>query len=112
MDCKPIGKTEQLLFNSSEYDAVFTGMHMDAEPGGTAANLQNPIVTVAAKTGTAQINGNTRVNSWVEGFFPLDHPKFAFIVLMENGPLISTGASHAMQPVITLLANNPNLLTE
>lgn len=112
VDGKPLGKTEQLPFNNSQYDAIFTGMHMDALPGGTAANLQNPTIAVAAKTGTAQINGNTRVNSWVEGFFPLEHPKFAFVVLMENGPLISTGASHAMQPVITLFANTPSLLTE
>jgi penicillin-binding protein 2 len=112
VDGKPIGKTVQLPFNDSEYTPIFDGMHMDALPGGTAANLQNPTVTVAAKTGTAQIKGNTRVNSWVEGFFPLEHPQYAFVVLMEDGPLVSVGASHAMQPVIDLYAANPNLLTE
>ncbi|HTH92868.1 MAG TPA: penicillin-binding transpeptidase domain-containing protein [Candidatus Paceibacterota bacterium] len=112
VDGKPIGKIEQLPFNDSEYNAIFTGMHMDTETGGTAANLQNPAFGVGAKTGTAQIKGNTRVNSWVEGFFPLDHPQYAFIVLMEDGPLISTGASHAMQPVISLYGSDPSLLTE
>jgi penicillin-binding protein 2 len=112
IDGKPLGKTETLPFTDDEYDTIFEGMHMDTEVGGTAANLQEPNFQIAAKTGTAQINGNTRVNSWAEGFFPLDHPKYAFIVLMENGPLVSTGASHAIKPVLDMYNANPALLTE
>lgn len=112
VDGKPIGPTAHLPFTDDEYSSVFNGLHMDVEPGGTAAILMDPNIAVGSKTGTAQINGNTRVNSWVEGFFPLDHPKYAFVVLMENGPLISTGASHAIKPVITLYSANPALLTE
>ncbi len=112
VDGKPVGPTAHLPFTDDEYSTIFTGMRMDVETGGTAANLMDPNIAVAAKTGTAQINGNTRVNSWVEGFFPLDHPKYAFVVLMENGPLISTGASHAMKPVIDLYSANQSLLTE
>lgn len=111
-DGKPIGKVEKLPFSGDEYSAIFQGMRDDVLPGGTAANLEDPNVLVAAKTGTAQINGNTRVNSWAEGFFPYDHPKYAFIALMENGPLISTGATHAIKPVIDLYSANPGLLTE
>ena len=112
VDGKPLGPTQQLPFTDDEYSTIFTAMHMDTMTGGTAANLMDPNIAVAAKTGTAQINGNTRVNSWVEGFFPVDHPKYAFVVLMENGPLISTGASHAMKSVIDLYSANPSLLTE
>jgi penicillin-binding protein 2 len=112
VDDKPVGKTVSLPFTDDEYDTVFEGMHMDTEVGGTASNLQESNFQIAAKTGTAQINGNTRVNSWVEGFFPLDHPKYAFIVLMENGPLISTGASHAIKPVLDMYNASPALLTE
>ncbi|MDB5188734.1 MAG: penicillin-binding protein 2, penicillin-binding protein 2 [Candidatus Nomurabacteria bacterium] len=112
VDGKPVGPTVHLPFTEAEYSAVFDGMHMDTMPGGTAANLQNTAFNVAAKTGTAQINNNTRVNSWVEGFFPLEHPRYAFIILMENGPNISSGAKNAMKPVIDLYAANPNLLTE
>jgi len=66
-------------------------------------------VTVAAKTGTAQIKNNTRVNSWAIGFFPLEKPKYAFTVLMENGPRVSSGATHAMKPVVTWFAEHPEM---
>ncbi len=112
VDGKPVGPVVHLPFTDDEYSVIFQGMHMDVEPGGTAANLADPNIAVASKTGTAQIDGNTRVNSWVEGFFPLDHPKYAFVVLMEDGPLISTGASHAIKPVINMYSANPSLLTE
>ena len=46
-----------------------------------------PYVSAAAKTGTAQTgNHNQYDNSWVEGFFPYDHPKYAFVVVLERGP--------------------------
>lgn len=66
----------------------------------------------AAKTGTAQIKNNTRVNSWILGFFPYDKPKFAFVVLMEDGPKITAGAVHAFRPVLDFAKANPDLLTD
>jgi cell division protein FtsI/penicillin-binding protein 2 len=79
---------------------------------GTAHSLNNPDLHVAAKTGTAQIKNNTRVNSWAIGFFPYEAPKYAFVVLMENGPKVSSGASNAFKPVVALFASTPELLTE
>lgn len=50
-----------------------------------AINL--PYVSVAAKTGTAQTGTRNQFdNSWVVGFFPYDHPKYAFAVVLERGP--------------------------
>ncbi len=44
-------------------------------------------VHVAAKTGTAQTGvRNQYDNSWVVGFFPYDHPQYAFAVVLERGP--------------------------
>jgi len=55
-----------------------------------ASALNLPYVTVAAKTGTAQVGSKNQYdNSWVEGFFPYDHPHYAFVVVLERGP---TGA--------------------
>ncbi|MDB5244505.1 MAG: penicillin-binding protein 2, penicillin-binding protein 2 [Parcubacteria group bacterium] len=52
------------------------------------ANALNfPYVSVAAKTGTAQTGTNNQFdNSWVVGFFPYDHPQYAFAVVLERGP--------------------------
>ncbi len=101
----------ELPFMSSQYNVVADGMR-SVVLEGTAQSLNNPIVHVAAKTGTAQIKGNTRVNSWSMGFFPYEAPKYAFVVLMENGPIVSSGASNAFKPVVQLFADTPDLLTQ
>ena len=58
---------------------------------GTAAGLNVAGVSIAAKTGTAEL-GYTKycVNSWVVGFFPYEEPKYAFGVVMEHGPRTNT----------------------
>src|SRR3989344_420845 len=51
----------------------------------TAINL--PYVSVAAKTGTAQTGTRNQYdNSWLVGFFPYEHPQYAFAVGLERGP--------------------------
>ncbi len=102
---------EQLPFTHDQYNAVFEGMRMVVTEG-TAQSLSNPNLRVAAKTGTAQIKQNTRVNSWAIGFFPYENPKYAFTVLMENGPKVSSGASNAFKPVVQLFADNSELLNQ
>jgi penicillin-binding protein 2 len=107
---KPV-PTEKLPFHDSQYAVIHDAMRMVVQEG-TAQVLNNDTIHVAAKTGTAQIKGNTRVNSWVIGFFPLEQPRFAFVVLMEDGPKVSSGATHAFKPVLDLLTARPELLTE
>lgn len=52
-----------------------------------AQAINMPYLKVAAKTGTAQTGvRNQYDNSWVEGFFPYDHPQYAFAVVLERGP--------------------------
>lgn len=54
---------------------------------GTAGGLNIPGISVAAKTGTAEIDYSKKnVNSWVTGFFPYENPKYSFAVVMEKGP--------------------------
>ncbi len=90
------------------YTAVHEGMRMSVLEG-TSRALDNDTVHVAAKSGTAQIKNNTRVNSWTEGFFPFENPKYAFVVLMEDGPKVSSGAVHAFKPVLQVFVDNPEL---
>ncbi len=103
--------TSTLPFTYNEYTPVIEGMRR-VVTDGTAQSLNNPTVRVAAKTGTAQIKNNTRVNSWVIGFFPYDNPRYAFTVLMENGPKVSAGAFHAFKSVVALFEASPELLTQ
>lgn len=49
---------------------------------GTASSLQSLPVRVAGKTGTAQTNvENQLVNSWFAGYFPVEKPKYAFVLV-------------------------------
>ncbi|MCR4275912.1 MAG: penicillin-binding transpeptidase domain-containing protein [Candidatus Parcubacteria bacterium] len=52
-----------------------------------ASAINMPYVSVAAKTGTAQTGTRNQYdNSWVVGFFPYEHPQYAFAVVLERGP--------------------------
>ena len=58
-----------------------------AVTGALAGALNLPYVSVAAKTGTAQTGTRNQYdNSWVIGFFPYEHPQYAFAVVLERGP--------------------------
>lgn len=102
---------KNLPIDSSMYTAVHEGMRASVLEETTRA-LNIEALHVAAKSGTAQIKNNTRVNSWVIGFFPYENPRFAFTVLMEDGPKVSSGAVHAFKPVVDIFANTPGLLSE
>lgn len=76
----------QLPIDQKDFTVVHEGMHEDVLEG-TGKALNVPYVTVAAKTGTAELGvSKANVNSWVVGFFPYEKPKYAFAVLMERGP--------------------------
>lgn len=75
---------------------------------GTAAALNIPGTTIAAKTGTAELGTKKEeVNSWVMGYFPYEKPRYAFVLLMERGPRANLyGAVVAMREVVEWMKNN------
>ncbi len=93
--------------DKKHYKIVKEGMRL-AVTNETAIALNIPGVAVAAKTGTAQIGvGNSRVNSWVEGFFPYENPRYAFALVLENGPTTyAVSAMRAMSGVVTWMRDN------
>jgi len=60
-----------------------------ADPNGTANVLSGLPVSVAAKTGTAQVPRG-QPHGWFTGFFPYQAPKFVICVFLEHG-----GSGHA-----------------
>lgn len=81
------GDRKTLRISSDTLQIVREGMRM-AVTEGTAQGLSVPYVEVAAKTGTAELGtAKDFVNSWVTGFSPYEHPRYAFIVMMERGPV-------------------------
>ncbi len=52
---------------------------------GTAKILQNAIVPVAGKTGTAQYYNNEKEHAWFTCYAPADNPQIAITVFVEGG---------------------------
>ena len=78
------GKRERLPFAEENLSIVREGMRM-AVTEGTAQALNIQGVSVAAKTGTAEVGAQKEfINSLVVGFFPYEKPRFAFAVVMER----------------------------
>jgi len=53
---------------------------------GTAyKTVRLPNVTIAGKTGTAEVGGRLPDHAWFAGYVPADQPKVAFVVVIEHG---------------------------
>ena len=68
---------------SEYYDVVIRGMQSVVE-SGTAAGSKIKGITICGKTGTAQ-NPHGRDHSLFVGFAPMDNPKIAIGIMVENG---------------------------
>lgn len=72
------------VFAPEIYEAQ-RGMSLAVEsPQGTAHLLAGLPVSVAAKTGSAQIRNNEQVNAFFVGYAPLENPEIAILILVEN----------------------------
>lgn len=82
---------------------------------GTAQSVNVPYVHAAVKTGTAQVGPrNAFMNSWSTGFFPVENPKYAFVVVMDKAKSTNeTGASFVMRRVFDWMQlNTPEYFQE
>lgn len=86
---------------------VWEGMR-EAVLTGTAKGLYLRDLSVAAKTGTAEIGTSKNfVNSWVIGFYPYENPRYAFAVIMEKGPRDNLiGAAFVSRAFLEWLVSN------
>ncbi|MDB5188001.1 MAG: penicillin-binding protein 2, penicillin-binding protein 2 [Candidatus Kaiserbacteria bacterium] len=95
---------------------VREGMHMavtSTRPDATVKVLNIPGFSLAAKTGTAQIGAhNEWMNSWSVGFWPVDHPRYAYAVVLERAPAhTASGAAPGMYPFFQwLIATHPEYI--
>jgi penicillin-binding protein 2 len=99
--------TTQLDISPKYFDVIQEGMR-EGVTLGTASILNIPEVKIAAKTGTAELGvTKARVNSWVIGFFPYDHPRYAFAVVMDRGVKgNTTNASYTARELFHKMASS------
>jgi penicillin-binding protein 2 len=70
-----------------QYKAVVDGLVACARPGGTGSSVSRGLegrLTVASKTGTAQIKRNTANLAWTIAYAPVENPEVALAVLIEG----------------------------
>lgn len=97
--------SHSLSLTRESFEITRLGMRRAVEKG-TASGLNVPYVSVAAKTGTAEI-GRSFIHSWVVGFFPFENPEYAFVVVMERGPYSNTtGGVYVMRQLLDWMNQN------
>ena len=72
----PISKGTLRIIREGLFNAV-------EDPEGTAKILADLKISVAGKTGTAQVQEG-RAHGWFAGYFPTDKPKFVICVFLEH----------------------------
>jgi penicillin-binding protein 2 len=101
--------------NPLYFAIVREGMRLGVTSGdGTSKSLDIPRLHIAGKTGTAQLGTqNQWMNSWAVGFWPYEHPKYAYAIVLEKAPAGTlSGAAPGMRPFFDwLLANKPEYTT-
>ena len=97
----------QIAIPAEHFAVAREGMRM-AVREGTVGGLNVGFVTVAGKTGTAEIDTAKKyINSWVVGFFPYEKPRYAFAVVMERGPYANTlGGVFVMRQMLDWMHEN------
>ena len=75
-------RRHQTLANRAAYDYIVQGMRASVL-GGTCKHLNRGDIVICGKTGTAQNRGQD--HSVFMGFAPMDNPKIAIAVYVENG---------------------------
>jgi penicillin-binding protein 2 len=97
---EPIINSKTVPIKDEYFKIVKEGMRQAVFTVTTGA-LNLPYVSVAAKTGTAEIGAaKLFVNSWVTGFFPYENPRYAFALIMEKGARTNQlGATYVMRDV-------------
>lgn len=81
------------------------GMRLGVNEGTSIGLKPYTEVQAAGKTGTAQLGANNEwYNSWAVGFFPFEHPRYAYAVVMERAPAgTATGGIYVMSKVFSEL---------
>ncbi len=83
----PPPQGESIAVSPQALAVVRAGMREGVQEGTSVGLNDLSFVNIAGKTGTAQLGfHNEFYNAWAVGFFPYEHPKYVYVVVMEHGP--------------------------
>ncbi|MBR2477021.1 MAG: penicillin-binding protein 2 [Clostridia bacterium] len=79
---------ETKILSESTANKIGAMMRMTTE-SGTGTGAESDVVAIAGKTGSAETGWQTgngyMVQGWYVGYFPYEKPKYALVVMTENG---------------------------
>lgn len=85
--------------NATTADIV-TGMMVSVVQSGSGSHAAIPGVTVAGKTGTAEVGETSQTHAWFIGFAPAENPRVAIAVVVENAGVGGTVAAPIAREVL------------
>jgi penicillin-binding protein A len=100
-----VSPAQQAQVMKPETAEALTQMMADVvnEGTGTAAALSD--VAVAGKTGTAEVSNATLNQVWFIAFAPVEDPRYAIAVTLEDQPLGTSGGANAAPLAAQVLEN-------
>jgi cell division protein FtsI/penicillin-binding protein 2 len=106
-DSKP--DCQKLDVSAETWATIVEGMKAACKPGGTAWPLYNFKVTIACKTGTAEVgDGTSDTHAWLTAFAPADDPEIAITVMVERGGEGSDTAAPIVGDILKEWFNEPD----
>jgi len=78
--------TPKYSISKESYDIVLHGLYQTTQYPGTATRLRIPTINIAAKTGTALVEGQrgTQQHLWMGAIFPYEKPNRVAFLMFEN----------------------------
>ena len=101
----------------AELELVREGLRMvvENERGTGYKTVRLEDVTIAGKTGTAEVGGGKPDHAWFAGYVPADEPRYAFVVVLEHagsgGRAAGPVAQRVVQSMLDVGLLRPNRLT-
>ncbi len=94
-------QTRYLDIEPRHFEVIHKGMYdVVNTPGGTANNARVSGINVCGKTGTAQ-NPHGRDHAWFVCFAPMENPKIAICVMVENSGFGSVAAAPIAREILS-----------
>ena len=94
MDIKSINQPEKAAkFMSREESSILKAMMKEVVDKGTAKSLKNNKYSAAGKTGSAEYDNSNKSHAWFIGFAPVDNPKIAVSIIVEEA---GSGGTYAV----------------
>ena len=84
---RPMGAVQSIAgLHPDTLAAIREGMELSvSHPQGTGRLAYEAELSCAGKTGTAETSGDKGDHAWFAGYAPVDQPRVAFVIFLENG---------------------------